>query len=251
MKTIAFLNEKGGTAKTTSVFNIATVLVKMHKTVLMIDSDAQGSLTLATGNDPVALNGLAEVYSGMPVSKCIYPLEKINGLFLLPSSMRLVKTELRLMGEIGRERKLAKLLKAVGDYDYVLIDCAPALGLLAINALSASDFLVAPTETSALSTYALADLMDTVSEIKEQINPNLKFLGVIATRYARVASLARQELDDLSKDYNVLGVIKESTAARTGLSQGLPAVVAAKRSDVTKAYVETTYKILEAIGDEQ
>lgn len=251
MKTIAFLNEKGGTAKTTSVFNIATVLVKMGKTVLMIDSDAQGSLTLATGNDPVALNGLAEVYSGsMPVSKCIYPLEKINGLFLLPSSMRLVKTELRLMGEIGRERKLAKLLKGVDDYDYVLIDCAPALGLLAINALSASDYLVAPTETSALSTYALDDLMDTVAEIKEQINPDLKFLGVIATRYAKVASLARQELDDLSKDYNVLGVVKESTAARKGLAQGLPAVVAARNSDVTKSYVETTYKILEAIGDE-
>lgn len=250
MKTVVFLNEKGGTAKTTTTFNVATVLAKMGKMVLMIDSDAQASLTLATGNDPVSLRGLAEVYNGAPIKSCIYPLAQIPNLYLLPSSMRLAKTEIKLMGEIGRERKLAQFLKDVANFDYILIDCAPALGLLSINALSAADYLIAPSETSALSTYALADLMDTVTEIKQQINPKLEFAGVVATRYACVATLARKELADLQKDYTVLGVIKESTAARAGLAQGLPTVIASRRSDVAKAYVDLTLKIVEVIGDE-
>lgn len=252
MKVISILNQKGGVGKTTTTYNIGTVLAQKGYRVLMIDSDSQASLTLATGNDPLALKGLSSVYDGVDARECIYQLPAVSeNLYLLPSSLQLAKTELELMATaLGRERKLAKALKALSDtdFDYIFIDCPPALSMLTLNALMASDFLVAPCETSALSTYALEDLISTVDEVHDM--NGIRFLGVVATRYAKNAGLARRELADLEADYPVLGVIKESTAARRGLSEGLPVVVADRRSDVAKAYVALSDKLLEVMSDE-
>lgn len=251
MKTIAILNQKGGVGKTTTTFNLGSVLAQKGFKVLMIDSDSQSSLTLATGNDPLALSGLPQVYDGEPINNCIYALNKIPNLFLLPSSLQLAKTEMEIMATaLGRERKLAKAIESLvdSDFEYILIDCPPSLSMLTLNALVASSYLLAPCETSALSTYALDDLLATVKEV-QAIN-GIKFLGVVATRYAKVAGLARQELADLEASYPVLGIIKESTSARKGLADGLPVVIADKHSDVAKEYVALADKLLEVMGNE-
>lgn len=248
MTTISIINQKGGVGKTTSTYNIASVLAMNNYKVLMIDSDSQASLTLMTANNPLNIeNNLCSVYEGKSIEDCIYQT-KIKNLSIISSSLALAKTEAMLMSvTIGRETKIKKALNKIKkNFDFVIIDCPPSLGLLTINNLVASDFIIAPCETTALSIYALDDLKDTIDEIKE-INSNLKFLGVIATKFDKRINKDKEILDELKKDYTILGVIKNSVDARKGIEEGLPTVIFNSKSEVAKAYIEIVEKILGGI----
>lgn len=244
-KVISMLNQKGGVGKTTSTFNIATVLAQKGYKVLMVDTDSQASLTLMTGNNPLAFEcNLCDLYDSVAVNKCIYTLN-IENLDLLPSSISLAKTEAKLMTTmLGAERKLKRALDTIKHkYDFIFIDCPPALGLLTINGLVASDYLITPCETTILSSYALDDLKDTVDAVKE-VNPVLEWLGVIATKFDVRANNDKAVLKELEETYKVLGVVKLSTSAKKGIEDGLPAVIAEPKSSVSQTYVEITDLIL-------
>lgn len=248
MKVISIINQKGGVGKTTSTYNIASVLAMNGHKVLMIDSDSQASLTLMTANDPLAIeNNLCSVYDGKAIEECIYQT-KIENLSMISSSLALAKTESMLMSvTIGRETKIKKALSRIEkSFDFVVIDCPPALGLLTINNLVASDYVVAPCETTALSIYALDDLKDTIDEIKE-INSNLEFLGVIATKFDKRINKDKEILDELKKDYKILGVLKNSVEARKGVEEGLPAVIFNSKSEIAKTYIEIVENLLGGI----
>lgn len=245
------INQKGGVGKTTSTYNIATLLAKNNR-VLMIDSDSQASLTLMTANNPLALdNSLSDIYSGTKsIKNCIYELP-IDNLFLISSNLSLAKLETTLMATpLGRETKLAKALKEIEDhFDYVIVDCPPSLGILTINSLVASDYVVAPCETSPLSVYALDDLTDTINAVNE-INAKLKFMGVIATKYNKVTKSDKSSLDTLKNEYKILGIVKNSVSAKKGIEDGIPCVISDSHSDVAKSYQEITNNILEEIKND-
>lgn len=251
-KVISILNQKGGVGKTTTTFNVAAVLAQRGYKVLMIDSDSQSSLTLMTGNNPLAFDvNLCDVYDGDMADKAIYQLN-IENLYLLPSSISLAKMEAKLMTTmLGAERKAKKAIDPLRrKYDFIFIDCPPALGLLTINALVASDYLITPCETTNLSSYALEDLKDTVDAVKE-VNLDLTWLGVIATRYNKVTKAHNRVLEELQEEHNVLGIVKNSVAIQAGIEEGLPCVIADPKSDVAKTYVEITETILNMIEGEK
>ena len=251
MKTISVINPKGGVGKTTSTYNLATLLTLKGYRVLMVDNDGQASLTLACGYNPIDLEvTIADVYvNGTNIQNCVLETD-VEHLDLMPSTIRLTTAETSLINTYARETVLKNKLKSVeNEYDFVLIDNPPHLGLLTINSLVASDYVLVPCATNSLATYALEDLFNTVESIK-QINADLKVLGIIATMYDKRTNIDNEELNYMKDKYNVIGVIKSSIDGSKGLSKGLPTVVVLPKSDVSIQYKECLESILEAIrGD--
>lgn len=248
MKVISIINQKGGVGKTTSTYNISALLAKRYK-VLMIDSDSQASLTLMMGIDPLSLeNNLCDVYDGKDINACIYK-SKLENLDFIPSSLSLARTENKLMSVlVSRESKLNRAIEYVKNtYDYIIIDCPPALGLLAINALVASDYIIAPCETTSLSLYALDDLLDTIQSIKE-INTKLEILGVVATKYVSNSLKHNECLNEMKERFNVLGIIKNSVSAQAGITEGLPCAIVEPNSIVGSNYIELVNNIEEVLN---
>ena len=247
MKVVSVINQKGGVGKTTSTYNIAALLATDNK-VLIIDSDSQASLTLMMGIDPLSMtDNLSSIYDGKNINNCIYA-SNIENLDYIPSNLSLAKIETKLMTMmLGREYQLKYSVEAIKkEYDYILIDCPPTLGLLTINALVASDYVIAPCETTPLSVYALDDLEETIKAVKGT-NPKLKFLGVIATKYVSNSLSHNTSLNELKERFNVIGIIKNSVSSQKGIDDGLPCVVADPKSIVAEEYREVINKLKEEL----
>ena len=250
MKVISVINQKGGVGKTTSTYNIATLMSMKGKKVLMIDNDGQASLTLACGYNPIDLEGsILDVYiQGSHLSDIILETD-IESLDLVASTIKLTTTETSLINAFARETILKnKLFEIQNDYDYVFIDNPPHLGLLTINSLVASDYILIPCATNSLATYALEDLFSTIEGIK-QINTKIKVLGIIATMYNKRTKLDNDELTFMKEYYDVIGIIKSSIDGSKGLSKGLPTVVILPKSDVSVQYQECTNNILKLMEE--
>ena len=174
---IAFANQKGGVAKTTSTLNLAVALSEQGKRVLTVDLDPQGNLTMSQGLNPDTIErSMYDVLvHRLPLDQVIHKGE----IDLAVSSIDLAGAELALSSMIGRERALARALVPLkGEYDYVLIDTPPSLGLLTINALVASDGVIVPVQCEYLSLRGLVQLENTLSMIRENLNPNVGIQGL-------------------------------------------------------------------------
>ncbi|MDD6727590.1 MAG: AAA family ATPase [Lactimicrobium massiliense] len=249
-KIICVTNQKGGVSKTTTTYNLsAEFALNGHKT-LMIDLDGQASLTLSCGYNPLDFSmTMADVIDGSTDLKNIITHTDITDLDLAPASIKLVKSEVLMQTAFSREQILKSRLKSVSQYyEYIFIDCGPSLGILPINALAASDYVIIPTATNPMSTYALDDLMATIQQVAA-INSNLKVLGTIATMFHTSTKIDREQLQYIKENTNLIGTIKYGTAASKGLEQGLPAVVACPNEDVAKQYKETALKIMQMVEE--
>lgn len=187
-KVIAIANQKGGVGKTTTAVNLGTGLVRMGKKVLLIDADPQGSLTLSLGfTKPDDLNStLAHVMERVVEDKEILPgfavLRNDEGVDLIPANIELSGIEIRLVTEMGRERVLKSYVDSVRhNYDYILIDCMPSIGMMTFNALCAADSVIIPTQPEFLSAKGLEQLIGTIGKVKRHINPDLKIDGILMT----------------------------------------------------------------------
>jgi chromosome partitioning protein len=183
---MAMCNQKGGVGKTTTTINLGAALTELGRKVLLVDFDPQGSLSVGLGVNPHTLE--LSIYN-LLLSRDVTPEEviaptSVPGLDILPSNIDLSAAELQLVSEVAREQTLSRVLDKVrGNYDVVLIDCAPSLGLLTINALTASDQVIVPLECEFFALRGVALLTDTIEKVQERLNPDLEMLGILGTMY--------------------------------------------------------------------
>lgn len=187
-KVIALANQKGGVGKTTTTANLGIGLVNEGKKVLLIDCDAQGSLTESLGFinpdeiDTTLSTLMEKCMKEIPVKKGEGILHHNEGVDLIPANIELSGMETALVNVMSRERVLKNLIDTVkDDYDYILIDCMPSLGMLTINSLAAADEVIIPVQAHYLPAKGLEQLLTTVNRVKRQINPNLKVGGILMT----------------------------------------------------------------------
>jgi chromosome partitioning protein len=185
-RVIALCNQKGGVGKTTSTINLGAALAEAGRRVLLIDFDPQGALSVGLGVNPHELD--LTVYNllmqrDVSIDEVLLKTG-VPGLDLLPGNIDLSAAEVQLVSEVAREQTLARVLTPVlGEYDIILIDCQPSLGLLTVNALAASDGVIIPLECEYFALRGVALLMDTIYRVQERINPRLEVEGILATMY--------------------------------------------------------------------
>lgn len=238
MKVIAIANQKGGVAKTTTTHNLGVALAAKGKRVLLIDLDSQSSLTISVGLEPLEMKRtIVDVLrkDGAPIGECIARLgERLD---IVTSIIDLAPMEMELLSRASREKILDRSLRPVREnYDFILVDCPPQLSILTINALSCADGVIIPVKTDYLAYRGLKQLQDSIQEIQELINPELKILGVIATLYEKRVSDDNEILTALRKEYNVLGVIKRLAVAKKGIYDGHAVVEHTPGSEIAIEY---------------
>jgi chromosome partitioning protein len=183
---IAMCNQKGGVGKTTTTINLGAALAELGRRVLLVDFDPQGSLSVGLGVNPHTLEH--SIYN-LLLSRDTAIDDVIDGtsvenLDILPSNIDLSAAEVQLVSEVAREQTLLRVLESVKPrYDVILIDCAPSLGLLTINALTAADKVIMPLETEFFALRGVALLTDTIAKVTDRLNPRLEILGILGTMY--------------------------------------------------------------------
>jgi chromosome partitioning protein len=203
-RTYAVANQKGGVAKTTTVASLATALVELDQRVLAVDLDPQACLTFSLGLDPESLDlSIHDVLLGR-VSAHMVVLRAEEGPDVLPATIDLAGCEAMLLTRTGREHYLRQALDEVrGSYDIVLIDCAPTLGVLTINALTAADEVIVPLQCETLSHRGVGQLLDTVQDVQRMTNPDLQVRGVLPTLFDGRTNHTRAVLADVALRYGL------------------------------------------------
>ncbi len=220
-KIITLSNHKGGVGKTTSTINIGAGLNKLGKKVLLIDLDPQANLSQSLGQRDKSRN----IYSAIRGDYPLEPITILKGLDLIPSTLDLSGAEVELAGEAGREFVLRELLDPLrASYDYIIIDSPPSLGLLTINAFTASDLIFIPLQSQYLALQGLTKLLEVIEKIKKRLNKNLKVGGVIITQYDNRKVLNRDVVATIHthfKDDVFQTKIRDNVALAEAPTQGL------------------------------
>lgn len=200
-RTIAILNQKGGVGKTTTTINLAAYLAKSGKKVLVCDLDPQGNSTSGMGIDKQTLGAtLYDVLFGrIDASKVVQKVTS-DGVYLLPANAQLAAAEVELVAVQNREFQLKKILDTL-EYDIVLIDCPPSLGLLSINALTAATDVLIPVQAEYYALEGLSQLLSVITQVHTALNPSLNLLGIILTMYDSRTSLSEQVKDEINKHF--------------------------------------------------
>jgi chromosome partitioning protein len=241
---ISLLNHKGGVGKTTSVINIGAGLVELGKKVLLIDLDPQANLTLSLGipRHPVTIYESLRGESGM------VPYTIKERLDVVISHLDLSGAEMELINEAGREYLLKELMEPLrDDYEYILIDCPPSLGLLTLNALSGSDFVFIPLQTEFLALQGLAKIKQVISKVKLRLNQNLKVGGVIATMYDNRKVLNRDVIGTIQKYFGDLvfsTIIRDNVALAEAPAQRKDIFAYSPNSAGAKDYLDLCKEIV-------
>jgi chromosome partitioning protein len=245
-RVLALANQKGGVAKTTSTLNLGVALKEMGYTVLLVDMDPQSNLTMSQGLNPDDLHqSMYNVLTqGLSIESVIFERE----VDLAVASIDLAGAELALASMIGRERALSKALIQIKDrYDFILIDTPPSLGLLTVNALTASDAIIVPVQCEYLSLRGLAQLQKTLELVRENLNPNVHMAGILPTLYdsrtthgTEAVELLRESFGDLVFQTVVRKTIKFAEAPVKGSS----VLKYAPHSEAAEAYRALAREVL-------
>lgn len=236
---IAFANQKGGVAKTTSTYNIGVALAREGKSTLLIDFDSQASLTISAGLEPYDMDytivNALQNKNAVPISRCLKHLRR--NLFLVPASLELARLEVVMIGRAARETILRRILEPIRNkFDFILIDCPPQLSILTINALSCADHVLIPCKTDYLAYRGLELLLESIDEVQELVNPQLNIMGVIATLYDMRVSEDKRMLQMLSEKFDVIGVVKQLVSVKRGICDGTAVTELMKDDDAALEY---------------
>jgi len=205
-KILAIANQKGGVGKTTTAMNLSASLGVLEKKVLLIDTDPQANATSGVGYDPREIkNGIYECLMGnINVNEVILKTKSPN-LFLLPSNIDLVGAEIELVNEKTRETTMKNMISNVkDDFDFIIIDCAPSLGLLTVNSLTAAESLIIPIQCEYFALEGLAKLLNTIKIVQRRLNPQLSIEGLLLTMYDTRLRLSNQVVEEVKTHFQDL-----------------------------------------------
>jgi chromosome partitioning protein len=249
-KIIAITNQKGGVGKTTTAVNLAACLAVAEKSTLVVDLDPQGNASVGLGLEKGSFVN-ANVYHAMigeeSIETCIYPTE-LPSLDICPSDNNLIGAEVELMQALAREAKLKNALEAVSDkYDYIIIDCPPSLSLLTLNGLNAADAYIVPMQTEYYAMEGLAQLLNTVKLIKQNLNPTLELEGILLTMYdgrMNLSKLVAEEIQNTFGDDTFKTVIPRNVKLSECPSHGKPIITYDITSKGSEAYLNLAREII-------
>jgi len=253
-RVVAIANQKGGVGKTTTAINLGASLAVAEQRTLIIDIDPQGNATSGLGVD--RRDSLPTIYDVLvgerPVKECARQNVHFPFLSLVPSNRDLVGAEIELVDRPGRERVLAEALESIEeDYDYVLVDCPPSLGLLTLNTLTAADSVLIPIQCEFYALEGLSQLLNTVRLIQRGLNPKLEIEGVLLTMYDRRLNLSKQVADE-ARGYFGAKVFETSIPRNVRLAEapsfGQPIVTYDVLSAGAQSYLSVAEEILKAHG---
>ncbi len=249
-RVIAMVNQKGGVGKTTSTVSLGAALAGYGRRVLLVDFDPQGALSVSLGINPNELD--LTIYNLLTQLDChvgdVIMSTDVEDLDLLPSNIDLSAAEVQLVSEVGREHALGRAIAPVLDeYDVVLIDCQPSLGLLTLNALTASSGVIIPMETEYFALRGVALLKDTIDKVKSRLNPQLEVIGVLPTMYDPRTLHSREVLSTVQQAFGDLvftTVINRTVKFPDAAVAGEPITAFAPGSNGSEAYRQLAREVL-------
>ncbi len=250
MTVLVVSNQKGGVGKTTTAISLGAAMAERGKRVLIVDLDPQANATSGLGISKERANGIYGVLlRERPLAEAVVPTD-LPGLDLIPSGPEMAGAEVELVPVMAREYRLRQALRGATNYDTVIVDCPPSLGLLTINALAAGDGVVVPVQCEYYALEGLAQLLDTIEAVRARLNDKLEVLAIVLTMEDRRNRLSMQVIDEVRKHFPKL--VARALSTRTGRlaeapSQGMPFSVYDPQSRAAQAYDELARELIARI----